>query len=192
MLTLGNVTIRPGFWVMLLLAVAAGAGEVLLPVAAAALCHELGHLVALRLFGVHVEGISFTAFGAEIQADTRYTPYWQEIICVLAGPAVNLILAVFLSRGAGAYLLAGANLLQGIFNLLPLPGQDGSRTLHLAFSWWLDPLTADRVCRKVEIFCAVVMCAVSVILVLRLRAGLLLPLAAFGVFRCALDREDGK
>lgn len=177
---------------MLLLAVVAGAGEVLPSVAVAALCHELGHLAALWLVGTRVEEIYFTAFGAEIRADTRYLPYWQEILCVLAGPLVNLALAVILSRFMGCYLLAGASLLQGVFNLLPLPGQDGAHILHLALSWSFDPLVADRVCHVVELVCAGVLCVAAVILFLRSRVGLFLPLASFGVFRGLPRRRSVK
>ena len=78
---------------MLLMALVAGAGEVLPLVALSALCHELGHLTALKLVGAKVEQIRLTAFGAEIRADTRYLSYGREIFCTLAGPAVNLFLA---------------------------------------------------------------------------------------------------
>ena len=110
---------------LLALALFAGAGEVLPVVALAALCHELGHLTALALVKAKIERIRLTAFGAEIRADTRYLPYGREIFCTLAGPAVNLVLAVVLARAAGNYLLAGANLFLGVFNLLPLPSLDG-------------------------------------------------------------------
>ena len=56
---------------LLLMALVAGAGEVLPLVALSALCHELGHLTVLKLVGAKVEQIRLTAFGAEIRADTR-------------------------------------------------------------------------------------------------------------------------
>lgn len=59
---------------------AAGRGGGVLPlVLLSALCHELGHLAALRLAGTEVELLRLTAFGAEIRADTRYLPYPKEI-----------------------------------------------------------------------------------------------------------------
>ena len=116
---------------LLLMALIAGAGEVLPLVALSALCHELGHLTALKLVGAKVEQIRLTAFGAEIRADTRYLSYGREIFCTLAGPAVNLFLAVVLARVTGDYLMAGANLFLGVFNLLPLPVLDGG---HIFFA----------------------------------------------------------
>ena len=125
----GKLEIGWGAGVMLALALLAGAGGVLPLVGLAALCHELGHLLALRLAGAEVERLRLTAFGAEILADTRFLPYPREILCTLAGPAVNLALALILSRMAGDYILAGANLLLGGFNLLPIPPLDGSKVL---------------------------------------------------------------
>ena len=125
----GKLEIGWGFAAMVLLALLAGAGSVLPLVLLSALCHELGHLAALRLAGTEVELLRLTAFGAEIRADTRYLPYPKEILCTLAGPAVNLVLALVFARIAGDYVLAGANLLLGVFNLLPVPSLDGGRAL---------------------------------------------------------------
>ena len=100
----GKLEVGWGFAAMLALALLAGAGEVLPLVGLSALCHELGHLGALRLAGAEVECFRLSAFGAEIQADTRYLPYPKEILCTLAGPAVNLLLALVFSRVAGDYV----------------------------------------------------------------------------------------
>ena len=165
---------------MLLLALVAGAGTVLPLVGLSALCHELGHLSALYLARARIEEIRLTAFGAEIRADTRYLPYVRDILCTLAGPAVNLVLAVVLSRVAGDYLLAGANVLLGVFNLLPLPSMDGGRAVYLLVSWMADPMTADRVCRWVGIVCGMILVATALALVAIHRTGLFLLLAALG------------
>lgn len=176
----GRLTVTWGAPAMLLLALAIGAGTVLPLVALSALCHELGHLSALFLAGARVEEIRLTAFGAEIRADTRYLPYGREILCTLAGPAVNLVLAVVLSRVAGDYLLAGANVLLGVFNLLPLPALDGGRILYLLISWALDPVLADRVCRWVGLACGGILTALALALVVIHRTGLFLLFGALG------------
>lgn len=176
----GKLEIGWGFAAMLALALLAGAGEVLPLVAVSALCHELGHLGALHLAGAEVERFRLTAFGAEIRADTCYLAYPREILCTLAGPAVNLLLALVFSRVAGDYVLAGANLLLGVFNLLPIPSLDGGRALYLLVSWCADPPAADRVCRRVGLGCAAALTAVSLALTVRHQAGLSLLLAALG------------
>lgn len=178
----GKISVTWGSAALLALALIAGAGEVLPLVILSALCHELGHLTALRLVGAKVEQIRLTAFGAEIRADTRYLSYGREIFCTLAGPAVNLILAVVLARAAGDYLLAGANLFLGVFNLLPLPSLDGGRALYLAVSWFTDPLLADRVSRCVGLICGGVLAAGALILVVLHGTGAFLLLGALGAF----------
>ena len=180
MLRFGKVVITPGFFAILGISLFLGAAEVLPLVALAALLHELGHLFALRLFGVCVEGIYFTSFGAEIRADTRFLPYWQDVICTLAGPGINIFAAVLLSRLAEDYLLAGANLLQGGFNLLT--GLDGARALHLLISWLIDPVCADRICRIVEVICVLLMAACALYLVICCGSGGFLLIAVIGIF----------
>ena len=183
MLKWDKLEIAPGFWLLLIFAFAVGAGEVLPLVFLAAASHELGHLVALQAVGARVERLRLSAFGAEIRADTRYLAYPKEIFCTLAGPCVNLALAFLLARVSGDYLLAGANLLQGVYNLLPLPCLDGGRVLHLLVSWLSEPDAADTVCRRVGICCALLMICGALALILGQGTGLfLLPGALGGLF----------
>ena len=180
MLKWGKLDIGWGFLVLAAAAVLAGAGEALPAAVLSALAHEAGHLLALRLAGAQVEQVRLTAFGAEIRADTRYLPYPREILCTLAGPAVNLILAVVLARAAGNDLAAGVNLVLGVFNLLPVPALDGGRILHLLVSWGWDPMTADRACRWVGLSCALLLTAAALAVTVRYHAGLFLLMGAAG------------
>lgn len=179
-MTGGRWEITPGFWALLVLALLAGAWEVLPLVLMASVCHELGHLAALGLSGARAERFRLTAFGADIQADTRYMPYGRELLCTLAGPAVNLALAILLARVTGDYLLAGANLLLGGFNLLPMPSLDGGQALHILISWVSDPMTADAVCGRVGLACALALTAGAAALTVIGGGGLFLLLAAAG------------
>lgn len=177
---LGKLELGWGFAALIALALLGGAGPALPAVLLAALCHELGHLAALRLAGAGVERLRLTAFGAEIRADTRRLSYPHEIACTLAGPAVNLVLALVLARTAGWYVLAGSSLLLGCFNLLPVPALDGGRALHLLVSWLWEPITADRVCRRVGLLCAALLTAAALALTVRYHAGLFLLMGAAG------------
>lgn len=192
MFRLGKLRIAPGFPALLVVSWLAGAGEVLPLVFLAAFLHELAHIAALTVVGSGVEEIRLTAFGAEIQADTRFLPYGKDILCTLAGPFSNIFLGVILSRVSADYLFAGANLLQGIFNLLPLAGLDGARALHLAISWAFDPSVADHVCRYVEIACSAVLLIASVYFVAARQVGAFLLLAALGICGTALRGRRGK
>ena len=91
----GKFELGWGFGALIAVAALAGAGPVLPLVLLSAACHEMGHLAALRLAGARVTQFRLNAFGAEIQADTRYLSYPREILCTLAGPAVNLLLALW-------------------------------------------------------------------------------------------------
>ncbi len=179
MLRWGKLELGWGFFALIALALAAGAGDVLPAVGLAAACHELGHFAALALAGVRVERVRLTAFGAEILADTRFTPYSRDILCTLAGPLVNLVLALVLAQ-CGAYLAAGANLLLGCFNLLPVPALDGGRAFYLLFSWAFGPPAADRAGKWVGLLTASALVLVAAVLTVRHQAGLFLILGAFG------------
>ena len=123
-----------------------------LPVAlCAAAAHELGHWVAIRLLGGRVRRLRLSAVGAELVLE-RSLSYGRECFCALAGPAVNLLLAVCFSRSREEWTLifAGLNLALALFNLLPLPALDGGRALLCAACQFTDPVAAQEVCRWVE------------------------------------------
>ena len=175
-----KVRTTPGFWAVAAVALTGSAGRVLPVVLLAAVCHELGHLAALRLAGGRVEEFRLTAFGARISCDTRYLYYGRELLCVLAGPGVNLLMGVCLAR-VGAYTAAGAHVLQGCFNLLPAAGLDGGRALHLLVSWLAEPMTADRICRAAGFITAGSFLLAAAVLAVKLRGGNFLLLAAVGL-----------
>ena len=77
-------------------------------------------------------------------------------------------------------MFAWASLVLGCFNLLPVPALDGGRALHLLVSWVLDPMAADRICRRVGLGCALLLTAGALFLTVRYQAGLFLLLGASG------------
>ena len=122
----------------------------------AAVCHEMGHYIALRLCGGRLEGLSVSAFGAQMRIrDRNRLSYGREALCVLAGPLVNVTLSWLMSMGGKwreeFYLFAGAQLVLGVFNLLPLTALDGGRLLWIGIAWVTDPFLADKVCRVVTL-----------------------------------------
>ena len=192
MLRLGKLEAGWGFFALMAVSLLAGAGNVLPLVLLSALCHEIGHLAALWLAGARVENVRLTAFGAEIRADTRRLSYPREIVCTLAGPTVNLLLALAFARLGGNYVAAGANLLLGCFNLLPVPALDGGRALHLLVSWRFDPMAADRICQKVGVSCAMLLTTAALVLTVRYHAGLFLLLGAAGTLIPQLSYFQGR
>ena len=154
----------------------------------AAICHEAGHYVALRLCGGRLAGVSVSAFGAQMRIRDRYRlSYGRESLCVLAGPLVNGTLSWLLGL-AGAwreelYIFAGAQLILGVFNLLPLWALDGGRLLWIALAWLTDPFLADKVCRVVTAALLLALAALGMGLWVRYRMGFLL-VGVVGIFCC--------
>lgn len=174
--------VEPGFFLLLALAAALGAGEVLPVLLAAAACHEGAHLGVLALFRVPVRTVALTAGGIEIQApmQTRLS-YGREMAAVAAGPLCNLVLGLLAARLAGWYLFAGASFLLGLFNLLPAEALDGGRLLYLALSWRREPVTAYRVCRVVGRVTVLALLLVLTVLLLATGQGLLLLAGALAL-----------
>jgi len=128
------------------------------------LLHELAHsLVAIR-HGIRVIAIRLFIFGGLTQVSSEPESGRQELLIALAGPAASLLLGfgfgflfvlMFLSGQAGpasvvAGYLATANILLGIFNLIPGFPLDGGRVLR-AILWdrWGDMARATRVVSQV-------------------------------------------
>lgn len=99
----------------------------------AVIIHELGHYIALTAFGIPVPAITFGPRGAVMQI--RELSRTETVICAASGPAAGLML-LLLSRWVPIVSVFG--FLQSIYNLLPVPGNDGDRILwgvcHLLFS----------------------------------------------------------
>lgn len=141
----------------------------------AALIHELGHYVMLRHFRVPVASIHISPFGAKMCLDERRRlSYGAEMLTVFAGPFSNLVSA-FLLAALGqwwemAYLFSGAQLVLGLFNLLPVRPLDGGTFVWLLLAWCTEPFTADRISQKIGI-CTVALLILTGAAVLYLEGG---------------------
>ena len=179
--------------VTLALALLAGAGEVLPLVLVAALCHELGHLAVLWLFHVPVEALTITPMGAVIQAPLQSRlSYGRELTATLAGVAVNFALALLFARVTGDYLFAGANMILGVYNLLPIQGLDGGRALYLAVAWATEPFTAQRVCGLVNLVAMGLLLALVTGIVWQTGGGFLWLMAVLAMAAAQLRRPAGR
>lgn len=115
--------------------------------------HEYGHALAARRYGIRTERITLLPIGglAELQAIPRIPR--QELVVALAGPMVNLALAVLAFaveaiRGSStAFLtwLLWTNVGLFVFNLVPAFPMDGGRVLRAGLGLFTDRVTATDV-----------------------------------------------
>ena len=143
-----DVRVNASFWLLMLLAVIVSPLTVVAAILTAAALHELGHLAAMRYYGVSVKHFRLTALGAELDAPAlARLSYGRELIITLAGVTVNLFCAILLALlglrtwREWCFVFAGAHLVLAAFNLLPVVPLDGARALCLALSFFLGPAT---------------------------------------------------
>lgn len=143
-----------------------GVGFVLL-IFLCVLLHEFGHAFAARIFGIPTPDITLLPIGGVARLARIPNSPWQELIIALAGPAVNvaiaLILFVLLGRvpglpefevadrfGAGLMLqLLLVNLFLVGFNLIPAFPMDGGRVLRALLAMAMPHVTATKVAARV-------------------------------------------
>jgi len=93
----------------------------------AMLLHECGHLAAASLCGVKVKRVGVCLTGLYTVREAG--PRWANVVVSLAGPMVNLLLALALRDVLPTF--AWVNAIACGYNLLPIPHSDGSRVLAL-------------------------------------------------------------
>ncbi len=104
------------------------------------LIHEMGHFLAMRVFGYTNTSIYFLpGLGAAAQGEAGGANFWQRLAVFYAGPVPGLILAFvlwFAIPNPSGLILAAIIMLVVInwFNLLPFMPLDGGQVLHLCLS----------------------------------------------------------
>lgn len=94
--------------------------------------HEMGHIAAIKILGLHIK-----SFRAELKGFCidyyGYTGAYGHILIAASGPAAGFIYSAAASSCAKIYddsflaLSAGTSLLLSVFNLLPVMPLDGGR-----------------------------------------------------------------
>lgn len=140
--------------------------------------HELGHALMARGFGIATESITLYPIGGVARLRRMSEKPFEEICIALAGPAVNLVLAVLLfplviaTFGSGAideigvsrfiFELFRANVMLLLFNLLPCFPMDGGRVLRAVLAYWKGQLHATEIAVRVGLVVAFFIACLSV------------------------------
>ena len=155
---------------------------------AASAVHEAGHLLAVRLCGLHLLELRLTLGGAELV----HTPgsYRDDLRIALAGPAASLLLAAGMAavrmawRVPGADMLAGVSAALGAFNLLPVEPLDGGQAVSAVLHRLLPVEKADIVMNFVAFFFLLPLGAAGFFVLLRSRGNY--SLLALAIYLSAL------
>ena len=162
------VWIGLNFWVVggNLAAVITGVGFILALFACVVL-HELGHALTARRYGIGTRNIILLPIGGVAAMERMPDDPKEEIAVALAGPAVNLGIAIVLwlwlsltnsllqidqlALTGSSFLqnLMVVNIVLAIFNLLPAFPMDGGRVLRAALSMRMNHNRATQVAARV-------------------------------------------
>lgn len=152
---------------------------------AAAVLHELGHIIMLVRFRSPPRTIRLTLFDIAIaDRNKSLRDSKRELAVILAGPAVNLVfagLSFALCRLSGTELLSlfgTAHLALGVFNSLPVCTLDGGQALLILLSMHFPPQKADRILTAVSLAFLFPTAVLGFLLLLKTRYNFTLLLAS--------------
>lgn len=135
------------------------------------LLHEFGHALAAKAFGINTPDITLLPIGGVARLERMPEKPAQEMIVALAGPAVNVAIALglFLVVGfrafAGGQLMVAPGMLENLlvinvflvlFNLLPAFPMDGGRVLRALLATRLNYARATQIAATIGQGCAFV------------------------------------
>lgn len=184
-----NVFIHWTFWLLPLWVIFTWEGSAVIPlwmnlliIAALFACivlHELGHALTAQHFGIRTRNITLSPLGGIAQLERMSRNPWEEFCIAIAGPLVNVVIAMVLGvfvLGAFGFLpnavdslawrfvsvLLALNVVMVVFNLIPAFPMDGGRVLRAILASSMGLLPATRVAVVVGTLFAVVMGVVGV------------------------------
>lgn len=155
------------------------------------LVHEIGHVIVARGFGWQVREVKLLPFGgvAEIE-EAGSMPTGQDALVAIAGPLQNLWMGLA-AWGCGqlgwwdpgwAEYVWKANMMIGLFNLLPIYPLDGGKLLQAAFSYSLNYFTMMKWTARISLGLSSVMIVFSLLIAFRSEGGIQLNLLVVGLF----------
>tara|TARA_R110002096_G_scaffold200639_1_gene384607 strand:+ start:18071 stop:18880 length:810 start_codon:yes stop_codon:yes gene_type:complete len=130
--------------------------------------HELGHSLAARYFGIGTKDITLYPIGGVAKLERMPRDPAQELVIALAGPAVNVVIALLLvpvvlllglpdlaAAAAPAsvrefvFTLLSANIILVVFNMIPAFPMDGGRVLRAVLTMYRDHRWATNIAARI-------------------------------------------
>jgi Zn-dependent protease/CBS domain-containing protein len=130
---------------------------------ACVVAHEFGHIYTARAFGIATPDVTLLPIGGVARLERIPEEPYQEFLVAIAGPLVNVAIAIVLIAIAGAGVnaadlyavestqtsmidrLAAVNLFLAVFNMIPAFPMDGGRVLRALLATRLGFVRATEV-----------------------------------------------
>ena len=127
-----------------------------------AFIHELGHLVTGVILGLQVKSVNIMPFGVSINFEDYSNKYIiKKIIIAVAGPIINLAIVILAIYNEWGEDIIYANMLIGMFNLIPLYPLDGGRIMKYVVNIISNSKEADDLTYKLSNILIVILTLIS-------------------------------
>ena len=160
---------------------------------AAALCHELGHLLMMRICSCEADSFEIGLFGAEISTALWDLGVFRTTAIYAAGAAANLISAAcvtaFFGHTVAAELFTACSISLAVINMLPIRSLDGG-CIAEAIIYKIFPLHAHTVLTVISAVTIVILWLASVYLILLFNANISLLLFCIYLFATLFLRRE--
>ena len=131
------------------------------------LAHEFGHIFAARRYGIRTPDVTLWPIGGIASLERIPERPSEELVVALAGPAVNVVIALVLILILGTGIdsaamtelenprasmlgrLAAANIFLVVFNLIPAFPMDGGRVLRALLAMRRPHVEATRIAGRI-------------------------------------------
>ncbi len=162
-----------------------------------AVVHELGHSIVAGGKGYKLNKITLMPFGAVVTGDLSDIDFKDEISIAIAGPMINLAVALFFIAFWWTFpeiyaytdLAVESCLSIALINCIPAYPLDGGRVLSAFLSLKIGKKRAQKVCRILGVFFSVLFLGLFVLTVFNKVNFSILFFALF-IFSGAVNRES--